>query len=67
MLYGCGTYGNIYLRLTVTQFEVSYILQQDAKYRKEYLDPQNKILEEAMKMMLNGFTSRISKALENKK
>ena len=48
-------------------FELEYILQQDAKYRKEYLDPQNKALEEAMKTMLNGFTSMISKALEDKK
>ena len=48
-------------------FELQYILQQDAKYRKSYLDPSNKALEEAMKTMLNSFTRRISEALEDKK
>jgi len=48
-------------------FEMAYILQQDNKYRKEYLDPSNKVLENNMKLMLTGFTQKINKALEDKK
>jgi len=48
-------------------FELEYILQQDAKYRKEYLDPKNKALADNMKLMLNGFTQKLNKALEDKR
>jgi len=48
-------------------FELEYILQQDAKYRKEYLDPSNKALEDKMKKMMRGFTSKLNKALEDKR
>ena len=41
-------------------FEEEYILQQEAKYRKEYLDPNKKKLESDMKGMLNNFTARLN-------
>jgi hypothetical protein len=48
-------------------FEMEYILQQEAKYRKNYLDTPNRILEEAMKTMMRDFTQKLNKALEEKK
>lgn len=47
-------------------FEMEYILQQEAKYRKEYIEPMNNVLKADMKLMLAKFTRRISKALEPK-
>ena len=46
-------------------FEAEYILQEEAKYRKAYLDPNKKIMEERMKAMMRDFTSRLSKVLES--
>jgi hypothetical protein len=46
-------------------FEEEYLLQQEAKYRKEYLDPSNKKLEEDMKDMMKNFTGRISDVLKS--
>ncbi|MCX5679895.1 MAG: hypothetical protein NTZ95_04485 [Candidatus Omnitrophica bacterium] len=44
---------------------MQYILQQDEKYHKEYLDPSNKALENNIKTMMNGFTQKINKVLED--
>jgi hypothetical protein len=44
-------------------FEEEYILQQETKYRKAYLDPGKKKLGEDMTKMLKGFTGRINDAL----
>ncbi len=44
-------------------FEEKYLLQQEAKYRQDYLDPNNKKLEEDMKGMLKSFTQKINTAL----
>jgi hypothetical protein len=46
-------------------FEEEYLLQQEAKYRKEYLDPNKKKLEEDMKDMMKNFTGRISDVLKS--
>ena len=46
-------------------FEEKYLLQQEAKYRQDYLDPNNKKLESDMKGMLNSFTSRINDVLKS--
>ena len=48
-------------------FEVQYILQQDSKYRKEYLDPSKKLMEDHMKDILGIFTKKINEALGAKK
>jgi len=45
-------------------FEEEYILQQEAKYRQAYLDPNKKKLEADMKDMLNSFTGRIGDLLK---
>jgi len=45
-------------------FEEEYILQQDAKYRKAYIDPNKKALEERMKAMMKDFTQKLSGVLE---
>jgi uncharacterized protein YnzC (UPF0291/DUF896 family) len=41
-------------------FAVEYILQQDAKYRKKYIDPNRATLQAGMKEMLKSFSSRIT-------
>ena len=46
-------------------FEVEYMLQQEAKYRKTILDPNKTKLEEAMKNMLKEFTGRINNTLKS--
>lgn len=46
-------------------FESEYIIQQESKYHKQYVDPNKKVLEEKMKVMMQDFTKRISKTLEN--
>lgn len=46
---------------------MEYILQQDAKYRKAYLDPANKLLEESMKKMMRSFTDKLNNTLEEKR
>ena len=46
-------------------FEEQYLLQQEAKYRKDYLDPNKKKLESDMKGMLNSFTGRLNDALKS--
>jgi len=48
-------------------FELEYILQQDSKYRKEYLDPSKKLMEDHMKDVLGVFAKRLSDALKEKK
>ena len=45
-------------------FEEEYLLQQEAKYRKTYIDPNKQKLEEDMKNMLNDFTKKINGALK---
>jgi hypothetical protein len=45
-------------------FEEDYILQQEAKYRNQYIDPSKKLLEEKMKLMMKTFTGRLAKTLE---
>ena len=48
-------------------FELEYLLQQDSKYRKEYLDPSKKLMEDNMKLILGSFAKKLSEALEEKK
>jgi hypothetical protein len=45
-------------------FEEEYILQQEAKYRNQYVDPNKKLLEEKIKRMISTFTGRLSDAME---
>lgn len=45
-------------------FEEEYMLQQEAKYRKKYLDSNRRLLEERMKGLLKDFTKRIFSTLE---
>ncbi|MDP3792075.1 MAG: hypothetical protein Q8R38_08560 [Candidatus Omnitrophota bacterium] len=54
-------------RMEKKGFEEEYILQQEAKYRKQYIDPNKKLLEEKMKAMMGSFTKRLSKVLETVK
>ena len=44
-------------------FEEEYILQQEAKYRSTYLDPNKRKLEEDMKGLMKDFTSQIGDVL----
>lgn len=46
-------------------FEEEYILQQEAKYRKKYLDPSKNKLEEGMKKMLKTYTAKMYAILGN--
>ena len=56
------------LRKTSDKFrEKDYILQQEAKYREKYLDPNKKKLEADTRVMLNDFTRRLSERLEQAK
>ena len=48
-------------------FEEEYILQQEAKYRKAYIEPNKRVLEEKMKTMMKEFTQRLSGILEGTK
>ncbi len=48
-------------------FEEEYILQQEAKYREQYVEPNKKKLEESMKSMLQDFTKKLSTTLETTK
>jgi hypothetical protein len=41
-----------------------YILQQEAKYRKSYIDPSKQKLEADMKDMMRGFTQKINDTLQ---
>ena len=45
-------------------FEEEYILQQEAKYRNQYVDPNKKLLEDKIKRMISTFTGRLSDAME---
>jgi hypothetical protein len=47
--------------------EEEYILQQEAKYRQRYIEPNKKKLEESMKSMLQDFTKKLSTTLETTK
>jgi hypothetical protein len=47
--------------------EEDYILQQEAKYRKTYVEPNKNKLEENMKNMLQDFTKKLSATLETTK
>ena len=47
--------------------EEEYILQQEAKYRAQYVEPNKKKLEEGMKSMLQDFTKKLSTTLETAK
>ncbi len=44
--------------------EEEHILQQEAKYRSLYIEPNKKMLEDNMKHMLEGFTKKLSNVLE---
>ncbi len=48
-------------------FDEEYILQQEAKYRKQYIDPNKKVIEDKMKDMMKDFTKRLSGILEETK
>ena len=45
-------------------FEEEYILQQETKYRKAYIEPGRKRFEEDMKNMMQVFTGKISDMLK---
>ncbi|MDD5136736.1 MAG: hypothetical protein PHN63_05255 [Candidatus Omnitrophica bacterium] len=45
-------------------FEEQYILQQEEKYRKTYLEPGKRKLEDDMKRMLTDFTGKINNVLK---
>jgi len=45
-------------------FELEYLLQQDSKYRKEYLEPSKKLMEDHMKDVLGVFTKKLREVLE---
>ncbi len=47
--------------------EEEHILQQEAKYRSLYIEPNKKMLEDNMKHMLEGFTKKLSGVLEEVK
>lgn len=46
-------------------FEFEYILQQEAKYRKAYLEPGKKFMEERIRLMIASFTSKINSILNS--
>lgn len=46
-------------------FEEEYILQQEAKYRKEYLEPGKEKLQNDMKGMMKSFTGKINDVLKS--
>jgi len=48
-------------------FETEYILQQEAKYRKTYLDPGKKMLDARIKSLLESFTKKLSGVLDGVK
>lgn len=48
-------------------FEEDRILQQEIKYRKDYIDPSRRIMEERMRFMMEDFTRKLSKMLEDAK
>lgn len=43
------------------------ILRKEEEYRKQYLDPNKKMMEDSMKSMMNDFTRRLSLVLESAK
>jgi uncharacterized protein YnzC (UPF0291/DUF896 family) len=45
-------------------FEEEYLIQQEAKYRKAYIDPNKQKLQDDMKGMLKVFTKKINDALK---
>ncbi len=45
-------------------FDEEYILQQEAKYRKQYIDPNKKVIEDKMKDMMKDFARKLSKIME---
>jgi hypothetical protein len=47
-------------------FDKDYMLQQEAKYRERYIDPNRKHLEDNMKLTLNDFTKRLNTMIANK-
>ncbi|MCX5686556.1 MAG: right-handed parallel beta-helix repeat-containing protein [Candidatus Omnitrophica bacterium] len=52
-------------KLEKKTFETGYILQQEAKYRKDYLDPNKKKLEDDMKGILQDATKKLNRTLED--
>ena len=46
-------------------FETEYLLQQEVKYHKLYIEPSKQKLEDSMKEMLVKFTSRINDTLKS--
>ena len=44
-----------------------YVLQEESKHKKAYLDPNKKKLEDSMKETMNDFTKKLSGALETAK
>lgn len=54
-------------RLKDKPFDIEYMLKKEARYRKAYLDPGRKMLEDRMKLMMKDFTKRISLILADKK
>jgi hypothetical protein len=52
-------------KLEKKSFEEDYILQQESKYHKKYMESANKILGEKMKLLMKDFTRRIYTILDN--
>jgi hypothetical protein len=54
-------------RASKRSFDEEYILQQEAKYHKQYVDPNKKLLEEKLRDMMRNFTQKLSGVLESAK
>ncbi|MCX5715405.1 MAG: hypothetical protein NTV07_00750, partial [Candidatus Omnitrophica bacterium] len=51
-------------RLDKKAFETDYILQEEAKYRKAYIDPSKDALKDSFTGLLDDFTKKINIALD---
>lgn len=54
-------------KISDKSFAEDYILQQEAKYRKACIEPNQKVLEGRIKELMKDFTRRLSKVLESAK
>ncbi len=45
--------------------ETEHIIRQEAKYRKLYIDPNKKVMEDSMKAMIKHYVNKINYAMES--
>lgn len=45
--------------------ETEHIIQQEAKYRKLYIDPNKKIMEDRTKAMIKNYVNKVNSAMES--